>query len=564
MNRLLATLALVCLLGCEGAILAPEPLPGLPGSPVGPGPNGEQPTPEAPKCPPGTPIQPGRAPIRRLTRAEYNTTVRDLLGDTTNPASTLPAEEIGNGFGNDADAQSVSSLLASEWGRVAEGVATRATNSPAQLAKLHACTQSVTTANEAQCAREVIHAFATKAFRRPVLEDEVLDLLALEQSARAKASFPVALATVIEAVLQSPDFLYRVELGRPDPQNPGVRRPTGDEMAVRLSYLYWGTMPDPVLRDAAAKGELDTKAGVLAHATRMLADPRSRPVVRFFFDGLLPLTGLTDLERDKTLFPTFSAQIGAFMREESHRFLENAVFEGNGSWKEALTAKHTYVNGPLAAFYGIQGVTGTEWQRATVDTSQRLGVLTQASVMAGTTHSNLTSPVIRGAFLATKLMCRKIPLPTGALAEKVKPPEPTAGKTARERYSAHSSDPVCKGCHVQMDPLGLALENYDPVGLFRTTENGVTIDASGGVPGMAGTANGPVELMRLLAESPDTQACFASQWLTYAYGRAIGKDDVCTKEAVTQAFIGSGFNVRELLLALSQTDAFLYLPGEGT
>jgi hypothetical protein len=508
----------------------------------------------------------GPAPLRRLTRFEYNNTIRDLLGDTTSPASGLPAEEVGNGFGNDAGAQAVSSLLAEAYAATAEKIALRATQTPAALARLAACAATTTATSEESCARTFIDGFVPRAYRRPLATGEADALLGVFKSTRALAgaTFASAVAAVLEAVLQAPDFLYRVEggaAGAADKSATGPRRPTGDEMATRLSYFLWGTMPDESLRAAARSGELSTAPGVLAQATRMVADPRARGVVRFFFDNLLPIDGLSDLERDRTLYPTYTAAIGALMREETQRSLEDVIFSGAGSWPAALTATDTFLNGPLATFYGVPGVTGSSFRKVPLDNHQRLGFLTHASVMAGTTHSNHTNPVVRGSFVVQRLLCTKIPLPDASIADKVKPPDPYSGATARERYTRHRSDPICASCHAAMDPVGLALENYDAVGLYRTKENGVTIDASGGLPGADGTVNGPVELVQKLAAMPEAHACFATHWLELAFGKTLGPDDACLKAAVAAAFAKAKYDVRQLLVAVTQTDPFLYYGG---
>ncbi|AUX28892.1 MULTISPECIES: DUF1592 domain-containing protein [Sorangium] len=530
-----------------------------PGDKPGAEPGVEDPTPGAPlACKDGV-VYPGRAPLRRLTRVEYNNTVRDLLGDTTDPAFSLPSEDVGNGFGNDADTLSVSSLLAEQLGTVAEGVAQRATATPEALAKLAPCARNVAAADEAACARTIIESLAPVAYRRPLAGGEAEELLALYSVGRTDATFATGVATMIEALLQSPDFLYRIEWGTPDPERPQLRRPTGDEMATRLSYLLWGTMPDEELRMAAQAGELSTKEGVRKHAERMLDDDRSRPTIRFFFDNLLPISSLADLERNAEAFPTFSRTIGSLMREETQRFLEHEIFEGTGSWASILTAPYTFMNERLAAFYGVSGVKGDEFQKVELDTTQRLGLLTQAGVMAGTTHSNNTNPVVRGSFVLQKLMCIPIPLPTGDILEKVKPPDPYSGATARDRFSQHSKDKACAGCHQFMDPVGFAFENYDAVGLYRTTENDVVIDPSGTVPGTLGDVSGPIELVQKLAASEEVQHCFAKRWSEFAYGLTLRKEDQCTEQAVTTAFEASGYNVKQLLIDLTQTDAFHYL-----
>ncbi|WP_437283897.1 DUF1592 domain-containing protein [Sorangium sp. So ce406] len=550
-------MALILASGCTGSLGGDTRTNDSTDDPTSP--TGGNPTTVDPSACEDGAIHPGRAPLRRLTRFEYNKTVRDLFGDTTEPAFSLPSEDVGNGFGNDADALSVSSLLAEQLGTVAEGVARRATATKEALAKLAPCASSVTRENEEACARTIIERIAPLAYRRPLAAGEADELLALYTVGRTDATFDVGVATVIEALLQSPDFLYRIEWGTPDPERPELRRPTGDEMATRLSYLLWGTMPDDELRRAAQAGELSTKEGVRAHAERMIEDPRFRTTVRFFFDNLLPISNLADLERNAEMFPTFSRTLGSFMREETQRFLEHEIFEGTGTWPAILTAPYSFMNGPLAKFYGVEGVTGDEFQQVQLDTTQRLGLLTQAGVMAGTTHSNTTNPVIRGSFVIQKLMCQKIPLPTGDILERVKPPDPYTGATARDRFSQHSQDPVCAGCHQFLDPAGFPFENYDAVGQFRTTENDVQIDASGGVPGTDVTVSGPIELVRELAENEDVLSCFASRWAEYGYGLTLRSEDVCTKTDVTAAFKASGYNVKQLLIELTQTDAFHYM-----
>lgn len=499
-----------------------------------------------------------RARLRRLTRFEFNNTVRDLLGDDTLPGNAFPSEEIGNGFGNDADAQPVSSLLVEQYAAVAESVAARATETPEKLAALAACTTTATEATEEACVRELFGDLLTRAYRRPLTDGELDEIVALQQHFRAGTDFTGSIAAVIEMVLQSADFLYRVEQGTLGAD--GRRRPTDHEMATRLSYFLWGTMPDDTLRAAADAGELSSATSVRAHAERMLDDPRARPMVRFFFDNLLPISSLSALERDDVRYPKYTAEIGALMREETHQFLAHHIFEGEGSWDGALTADYTFMNQALAEYYGVSGVVGDEFQQVPLDTTQRLGVLTHAGVVAGTIHSNETNPVVRGSFIVQKIMCTPIPLPTGDTLAEVKPPDPDSGATARERYAQHSSDPACKGCHAMMDPLGLALENYDAVGLWRDTENGVTIDASGSVPGTEGTVVGPVELVRKIAEAAETGPCLAVHWANFAYGRTHADEDACVQDAVTVAFTESGFDIRELLLTLTQTDAFLYMP----
>ncbi len=561
--RFLAQLALGLVLGCTATIGGggDQQASGGPGPASGGG-GGTTTTDTQALCQDGK-VRPGRAPLRRMTRFEYNNTVRDLLGDSSKPANDFPSEELGNGFGNDADSLSVSSLLAEKYSAAAEALAATVTASEQALSALHPCAAGLTVDAESGCARSLIESVATRAWRRPLEASEVDELVALYELTRTDATFAIGVASAIDAVLESPDFLYRIEWGVPDATNPALKRPSGYEMATRLSYLFWGSTPDAALTTAAASGALSSKEGVLAQATAMLDDPRSRPVVRFFFDNLLPIPALTALERDKTLYPTFSAAIGQAMHEETQTFLEYEIFQGGGTWASVLTAPYTFLNGTLAAYYGVPGVQGDAFQLVQLDTTKRLGLLTQGSIMSGTTHSNHTNPVVRGSFIVQKLMCKPIPLPGPEIAALVKPPDPYSGATARDRYTAHRANPACAGCHQYMDPIGLALENYDAVGLYRDTENGVVIDASGSVPDTDGTVNGPIELVQKIAGAEATQTCFASHWADFAYGRKLdqSEDDVCTQQGLNSAFKASGYNVKQLLLSLTQTDAFLYLPG---
>lgn len=557
-SALALTLVVTAAAACTGEIDQGAPKGDQTGGSAGSSSAGSGPGPLPAACNPVGAIN--RAPLRRLTRFEYNNTVRDLLGDKSLPANAFPSEESGNGFGNDADAQAVVAALAEQYVTVAEKVAAGATAAD-RIAALFPCATAVTdAASETTCARTIADGFTPKAWRRALLAGETDSLVSLFQSVRAANDFVTSVATMLEAILQSPEFLYRPELGADAPGRPGVKVPTGDEMAARLSYLFWASAPDDALRTAAAAGQLATAEGVRAQAQRLLADPKAREVVRFFFDNLLPISSLASLERDKVEFPTFSAKIGSLMRTETQTFLENEIFSGPGTWPGVFTAPYTYVNQELATFYGLSGVTGEAFQKVMLGPeTHRAGLLTHAGVLAGPVHTNQENPVVRGSFVLQKLICQVIPKPTGAIAAKVTPPDPASAATARQRFTVHSTDPQCRGCHTNMDPLGYALENFDVIGMYRDQENGVTIDVSGTAP-VIGTFNGAIELGQRLAESEAAQQCFATHWLNFGYGRTLKDAEACGVESVRNKFKESGYNVQEMLLALTQSEAFLTLP----
>jgi Protein of unknown function (DUF1592)/Protein of unknown function (DUF1588)/Protein of unknown function (DUF1587)/Protein of unknown function (DUF1585)/Protein of unknown function (DUF1595) len=502
-----------------------------------------------------------RAPMRRLTRFEYNNSVRDLLGDKTSPANEFPSEASGNGFGNDADQQAVVAALIEAYVTGAERVAGTATAAD-RIGALAPCATTVNdTTAEAACAKTIAETFTPNAWRRTLTPGEADGLVALFTSVRMTADFPTSVAAMLEAILQSPEFLYKPELGVAVAGRSDVKQPSGEEMATRLAYLFWASTPDDGLRAAAAAGQLTNPAGIRMEAQRLLADPKARDVVRFFFDNLLPISALGSLERDATLYPTFTGKIGTLMRTETQTFLENEIFNGPGTWPGVFTAKYTYVNAELAGYYGLAGVTGDTFQKVMLDPStHRGGLLTQAGVVSGPVHTNHENPVVRGSFIVQKLMCQLIPRPTGAIAAKVTPPDPNSAATARQRFSTHSTDPVCHACHQNMDPFGFSLENFNVVGLWRDQENGVTIDASGSAPLLGGSFNGAIEMEAALASSEQVQQCFASQWMNFGYGRSLKPEEACGVESVQKTFKDSGYKIQDMLLALTQAEAFLTLP----
>ena len=532
-------------------------------------------------------ISPGQALIRRLTTYEFNNTVRDLLGDKTSPGSALPpqVDSADNLFGNDAAQQAPSPLLIEKYQSVAESIAARATADSAALANLNNCAANVSPANEESCARSIAASLLPRAYRRAVANTEIDEIVSLYKSVRALSptvSFSSGVASMIEATLQTPEFLHRVELGTPVPGNSAIKRIAGREMATRLSYLFWQTMPDAALFQAADAGALDTNEGVLAQAKKMFDDNRSRSMVGFFFDNLLPIADLNSLTRSATLFPNWSSGLGISMRQEVQRLLEYEIYENTqavgpyqpGSWPAILTAPYTFVNESLFKSYGPSAfasgttVTGSGLTKVNLNTEQRLGLMTLGGMMAGLTISDLTNPVKRGGFIVNRLMCKGLHVPVGL---DPKAPDPYSGKTARERFGKHEAMAVCAGCHKSIDPMGLPFETFDAVGLYRTAEHwtdpntGISydtpIDASGSVPGVEGSANNAVELVKLLATSPDVGSCFANEWMSFGYGRSLDENaDACNKQSVVTQYSKSGYNVKQLLLALTQSDGFVYRP----
>ncbi|MEP6652839.1 MAG: DUF1592 domain-containing protein [Myxococcales bacterium] len=499
---------------------------------------------------------PGPAPIRRLSRFEYNNTVRDLLGDASNAGDLLPPEQKGNGFSNDAASLTTPPILVDSYRHLAHALSLTATQDGAALGRLYTC--DVAAMGEDKCAARFVTEFGQRAFRRPLQQQEVDTLTGIYRVGRAGGTFAGGLAAVIEMALQSPQFLYRPEFGVPI-QGSNLARVQGFEMASRLSYLLWGTTPSSELMAAAAAGKLDSKEQVLAQAKTMLVDPRARQVVRYFHDTLLGIDGIDGRPRNQEIFPTYKPDLAVLFKQETEQFVDHIVWEGPGDFATLFTGAFTYLNGPLAEFYGVPGITGNGFQRVKTDPTRRAGLLTQASILTMTTPGTSNNPVVRGKFIYTQLLCGQVPDPPIGLVVMEPPADPTL--TTRERFLLHRQ-PSCVGCHVRLDDIGFGLENFNGVGLWQDTENGKLLDSSGKVPDgdVAGPFVGAVELGKKIANSRDARECFVGKWLDFAYARTEKKADACTRAALSDVFEGSGGNVQSLLLALTQTDAFMYRP----
>lgn len=499
----------------------------------------------------GDGVHPGPAPLRRLTRAEYDATVADLLGTSMRPAREFPPEGRALGFHGIADAQTVTVLLAESYQTAAKLLAAEATEA---LDGLLGCDPTAP-----ECVRDFIAEIGSRAYRRPIRSEEVDRLEAVFAWGRDRQTVRDGVQMVLEVILQSPDFLYRPEFGGEEVA-PAVVRLTSYEMATRLAYLLLGSMPDAELSRAAEAGELETREQIRAQAERLLATERARESFRAFHRQWLDLDAVGHIERDPELYPGYGSDIPALMVEETERFIEHVVFEGDGSLGTLLTAPYTMANQRLAGFYGLSGPAGDEFELVSTDPAQRIGVLTHGSLLAHHAQPLQTSPVHRGKFIRESILCQILMPPPADLV--IEPPDLDPNLTTRQRFAEHSESPSCRGCHQLMDPLGLGFENFDSVGRWRSEENGMSIDASGEIveADVAGSFDGAVELATRLGESDEVAACMVRQWLRFAQGRSETPLDACTLVGVGTHFAETGYDIRSLVLQLTQTDAFLYRP----
>jgi uncharacterized protein DUF1592/uncharacterized protein DUF1588/uncharacterized protein DUF1587/uncharacterized protein DUF1595/uncharacterized protein DUF1585 len=498
----------------------------------------------------------GPSPIRRLTREEYNNTTHDLFGDTSQPAKSFPEEELTLGFPNIAAAQSVSVLLIEQYESAAMALASKAA---ADVPGLMGCDPSGT--NQAACARSFVSGFGLKTYRRPLTDGEVDRLVGFFQTSATSYDVATAAKMTVQAMLQTASFLYKVE---PSDQTTAgrVHRLTGYEIATRLSYLLWGSMPDKDLFDAAAKGDLDKDDGVRSQAQRLLAAPAAKAQVATFFSHWLDLNKIAVVDKDAAKYPTLTPAMRGLLRKQDDAFLEDVVFSG-GKLDALLQGNYTYMNKELADFYGVTGPTGTALEKFTWPDGSRRGFMGMAGFLASSAKSDQSSPVQRGMFVRERFFCTTPPPPPANVNTTV--PPATANETTRERFARHESDPSCAGCHLLMDPIGLGMEHFDAIGAWRDDENGNAVDASGEIVGadVSGAFDGLDGLTDKLVASADLRSCVVKQWFRFGYGRQEASIDKCALDNLGKAFADSGGDFPELLLALTQTDAFLNRTEEG-
>jgi hypothetical protein len=462
----------------------------------------------------------------------------------------LPAEvrPEGYAFDNNVAAGLVTAVHAEQYMQAAQAVA------EAAVAVAPAWRPCAPAGDGTACAEQIASEVGRRVWRRPLTSDEVEKIAGL---VTGEASFDDGLRVALQAMLASPYFLYKFELGEPD----GDRfRLTGYEVAAALSYGLWGTTPDDALLDAAAAGELDTAAGVEAQVQRLLADPRARAQVSSFAVQWLGVEKIATIDKNDTLFPDFDTNLRASILEETRRLAAHVVFDGTGRFPELLAADYTFVDATLAGLYGVEAPQAA-WSQVPAPAG-RMGILGHASVLASNAYPNQTSPVRRGLFVRRALLCQELPPPppeAGAV------PEVDPSASTRERFEQHMEEPACAACHVYIDPVGFGFEHFDPIGAWRSSDAGHEIDASGelrGLEDLAGADSHPFsslpELAMVLAGSQAAPACFATHYFRYAHGRLEAPEDECALEDLAQRFAAADHDVVSLVVATLTAPEYRY------
>jgi hypothetical protein len=409
-------------------------------------------------------------------------------------------------------------------------------------------------AAEAACARRILSRLAKQAWRHPVSDADIAPLMDLYAGARETADFERGIETAIEGLLVSPGFLFLREVDPPGA--PGAVHPVSDmEFASRLALFLWSSLPDDELITLAAKGRLRKPAVLKEQVTRMLADPRSQALTTNFAGQWLYLRNLELIRPDVYLFPDFNIRLRHAMKQETELFFSSIVRE-NRSLLQFIDADFTFLNEPLAAHYGITGVKGPAFRRVSLDgSSQRGGLLGQASILTVTSYANHTSVVKRGQWILTNLLSAPPPAP---------PPNVPALKaevngrqlSPREQLEMHRADPACASCHEKMDPLGYALENFDAVGAWRNQDSGRPIDVTAqladGTP-----VNGVAGLRKVLLQRRDSfTRAFTERLLTYALGRGVEPQDMPTVRAIARRAAADDYHIHSVIMGIIESQPF--------
>ena len=509
-----------------------------------------------------------QTPLRRLTPEEYYASLRDIFSDLNFSTSyELEGNLAVGGFENNEEINTATTLRTEQERLVAWIIASIV---QPQLSGNLGC-EDAGFETENECLRGWFADTGWKFFRRPMTEVEVDFFLDFFFGLREEMNFAPALELMLQALMQSPEFLYRIDFGREDvaPFDQGLEPIDGDEaprlveltqweIATRLSYLILRSVPDDELFAAAAAGQLATPDQIEAQARRLLGTSRARETVVDFHRQWLELDAIERLVKDPEAHAGWGAELKDSLQNETKMFVEWVIFDGAGTFDAMLTEPRSIIDSWLAEYYGVP-VPSEDWTLVEMPAGQRAGVLTHGGFLANKAHPIYASPVKRGVFVLDRVLCDR-PGPPPDNVNFFPPTEETFPdpETNRERYVQHLVDPSCAVCHERIDGVGFGFENYDGAGRWRDTDGGLPVDATGGLVGtdVDGDFDGPVELMDALADSDQAERCYAIQWFRYGFGPVEREGDTAQIDAIAAEFAAAGGRVDELLVRMVRSERF--------
>lgn len=496
----------------------------------------------------------------RLTNVEVTNSVRDLLFGTASdraPKNDLPVDNTAGFSNNVANQFSAQKLLVEGFDRMFADAAAKAAANPQALA---GCSPK-SADEELTCGKKFIAEFGRRAWRRPLKEDEKKRLEDFFAKGRTDFGFSGALETTVAAMLQSPQFVYRLESGIGSPDSNSVKNLSSHEIATRLSYFLTNSIPDAELVAAADKDQLRSAGEIEKHATRLLSGSAAREIATEFHSEYLDLPRWNRLARSKDAkaYPNFKPETAASLEAGLGKYVDEMFWSDGANLTDFLSAPVAWVDKNSAPIYGVQAPDGSNLAKVSLDETKWGGVLTQAGLMAGMGHTTEQASIIRGAVMLEKILCAPSPPPPPNVSLII-PPAPTGEKlTYRQRVERTVEVGSCRSCHVKIDGVGFLFENYDGVGAYQTTEQGLPVNASGKLEGtldMDGSYANIVEALKPIAKSEQVAQCVAEHWYSYAMSRAAIEEDGCEIAAVTDAFVESKGNFQTMLVAIAKSKAF--------
>jgi len=504
-----------------------------------------------------------RALMRRLTPQQYQRIVSDVFGvDMQIQGRFEPVPRVGGLLEVGTGKVGLTASGFQQYYTIAQGVAAKALDE-AHRDILVPCKPANVNAADNACAEQFLSKVGEALYRRPLTEDELktqVDLAA--QGANSMKNFYTGLALSLESMMVQPQFLYRQEKVVASKSKPGTFELDAYSKASRLSFFFWDTAPDRILMEAARKGELDTPAGLKKQADRLAASPRLEDGMRAFFSDMLQFDHLDSIGKDAALYPNFTRNAVDDAREQTLRTIADHLINENGDYRGLFTTRKTFLTPMLGSLYRVpvrsdvpngypQQWTAYEYPEG----DQRVGILTHVSFVSLHSHPGRTSPTIRGKAMRENILCQRVPDPPGNVNFTViQDTSNPLYKTARERLNAHATEAMCTGCHKITDPIGLALENFDADGAYRTSENGAPIDTTGAIDGKAFTD--AQTLGQVVSQLPAATTCVVNRLTSYGLGREIPRSQAEWMKTVQASFAKNGYRVTDLMKTLATSPEF--------
>ncbi len=499
----------------------------------------------------------GPAVMRRLTESQYRATIADIFGPEVPIVGRFEPGLRAEGLIAVGTSESgISPFSIEQYDASAQGIAAAVTGEELRDA-LVTCKPPAESTFDAACAEKFVTHYGKLLFRRPMTATETERYVEAARSGHQRLdNFYSGLGVALSGMLVSPKFLLRIEQVEPDPDNPDQYRLDSWSKATRLSYFLTNSAPDEELLRAAAAGELDTEEGIEQQVERLMASPRFENAVRAFFDDMMEFALFDDLSKDPILYPAFNSTVAKDAREQTLRTVLYHLLEQNGDYRELFTTRAAPLTRALGTVYRMPVASRNGWEiKEFSESSRRAGILSHVSFLALHSHPGRSSPTLRGMAIREVFMCQPVPDPPADVNFMNFSDENNETKlTARDRLEAHRTQPVCAGCHVLMDPLGLPLENFDGVGGFRTKENGVVIDVSGGLDGKEFEAASG--LGKALSQHPETTRCLVSKLYRSAVGRKTAPGEWPYLEYLNKEFAAGDYRLPALIRTIALSDTF--------